>query len=102
MRSLLLLLAVATVCVARGELPPMGWMSWEIFRCEVDCGANPTSCINEQLYKDHADRLAADGFVTAGASDGLVRIMDVNNNIDVVARGLSSVCYSRDVFEFHY
>ena len=23
--------------------PPMGWMSWEIFRCEDDCETNPAS-----------------------------------------------------------
>ena len=46
--------------------PPMGWLSWEQFRCEVDCGAHPDSCINEKLYKDMADRLAADGFKELG------------------------------------
>eukprot|EP00954_Amorphochlora_amoebiformis_P000247 20157-Amorphochlora_amoeboformis.AAC.1 len=47
--------------------PPMGWMSWERFRCEsefsglsgfrnkhdpipADCNAHPNACINEELY----------------------------------------------------
>ena len=43
----------------------MGWMSWEVFRCEVDC-KNPDACINERLYKEMADRLRDDGYVAAG------------------------------------
>ena len=31
------------------------------FRCETDCVAHPTACINEDLYKTSADALAADG-----------------------------------------
>jgi hypothetical protein len=31
--------------------PPMGWMSWTKFYCEIDCLRHPYSCINEQLYK---------------------------------------------------
>jgi len=31
--------------------PPMGWMSWTIFYCEINCFKYPTGCINEQLYK---------------------------------------------------
>lgn len=40
----------------------MGWMSWSRFFCEIDCERHPTSCINEELYKAHADRLVEDGF----------------------------------------
>lgn len=25
--------------------PPMGWMSWERFRCTIDCEANPDDCL---------------------------------------------------------
>jgi alpha-galactosidase len=46
--------------------PPMGWLSWERFACQTDCDKYPHSCINEQLYKDMADRLAADGFKELG------------------------------------
>ncbi len=46
--------------------PPMGWLSWERFACQTDCEKHPHSCINEQLYKDMADRLAADGFKELG------------------------------------
>ncbi len=46
--------------------PPMGWLSWERFACEIDCDKYPYPCINEQLYKDMTDRLAADGFKEFG------------------------------------
>ena len=46
--------------------PPMGWLSWLRFQCEIDCKTYPDSCINEQLYKEHADRLVADGFKALG------------------------------------
>jgi hypothetical protein len=46
--------------------PPMGWLSWTRFACQTDCTTYPKSCINEQLFKDQADRLAADGFSDLG------------------------------------
>ena len=46
--------------------PPMGWMSWEIFRCDVNCELNPTACINHVLYEQMTDHIAADGFLAAG------------------------------------
>lgn len=53
-------------CTAGTSTPPMGWMSWEIFRCDVDCDDNPTSCINEALYKAQTDALVAGGYLAAG------------------------------------
>ena len=73
----------------------MGWMSWERFRCDIDCKTSPngkvtlsffstlsdkifsrshnlkttiskSDCINEDLYKDMATRIAEDGFLEAG------------------------------------
>lgn len=44
----------------------MGWMSWEVFRCETDCAAHPDACIDEHLYKQMADALQTDGYVAAG------------------------------------
>ncbi|XP_054159455.1 alpha-N-acetylgalactosaminidase-like [Oppia nitens] len=46
--------------------PPMGWLSWTRYACEIDCVKYPKSCINEDLYKEQADRLAADGFKELG------------------------------------
>jgi hypothetical protein len=48
------------------RLPPMGWMSWSRFFCEIDCVAHPNGCINEALYKVHADKLVSDGFKDVG------------------------------------
>ena len=44
----------------------MGWMSWEVFRCEIDCTAHPDACINERLYKQMAHVMQTDGYVAAG------------------------------------
>ncbi|KHN82558.1 Alpha-N-acetylgalactosaminidase [Toxocara canis] len=46
--------------------PPMGWMSWTKFYCEMDCRRHPFACISEKLYMDMADRLVEDGYVQAG------------------------------------
>ncbi|GFY46262.1 alpha-N-acetylgalactosaminidase [Trichonephila inaurata madagascariensis] len=46
--------------------PPMGWLSWERFTCNIDCIKNPDECISEKLYMDMADRMVADGFREAG------------------------------------
>lgn len=46
--------------------PPMGWMSWATFYCEINCKAHPDHCINEKLYRDMADRLVEDGFLAVG------------------------------------
>ena len=31
--------------------PPMGWLSWERFRCNTDCDQDPEFCIGENLFK---------------------------------------------------
>ena len=44
----------------------MGWMSWEIFRCNVDCKADPANCISERLYHEQADAIVSQGFLSVG------------------------------------
>ncbi|CAD5118486.1 DgyrCDS7185 [Dimorphilus gyrociliatus] len=44
----------------------MGWLSWERFRCNIDCVNDPDNCISENLYKRMADHLAADGYKDVG------------------------------------
>ncbi|UXI16833.1 hypothetical protein NH340_JMT02776 [Sarcoptes scabiei] len=46
--------------------PPMGWLSWLRFTCEINCEQYPNSCINEKLYKDMIDRIAEDGYLQVG------------------------------------
>lgn len=30
--------------------PPMGWLTWERFRCNTDCTNDPENCIRFGLY----------------------------------------------------
>ena len=46
--------------------PPMGFLSWERFRCQTNCRAFPDDCISENLYKSIADALVEGGFARAG------------------------------------
>ncbi|RUS81951.1 hypothetical protein EGW08_010296 [Elysia chlorotica] len=46
--------------------PPMGWLSWERFRCNTDCKNDPEHCISEQLYKRQADLMVSEGYRDAG------------------------------------
>jgi hypothetical protein len=46
--------------------PPMGWLSWERFGCNIDCNQFESSCISEKLYKDMADRLVELGLSGVG------------------------------------
>lgn len=48
------------------KTPPMGWMSWEIFRCEVNCTTHPDACIDHNLYERMTDHIASDGYLEAG------------------------------------
>jgi len=49
---MMILLVVVVVVVVDGLdnglalTPPMGWMTWERFRCTLDC-ENRTDCLNE-------------------------------------------------------
>ncbi|XP_041963891.1 alpha-N-acetylgalactosaminidase-like [Alosa sapidissima] len=64
----LLAFAVASSALENGLMrtPPMGWMAWERFRCNVDCENDPKNCISEGLFMDMADRLAEDGWMELG------------------------------------
>ena len=44
----------------------MGWLSWERFRCNLDCENFPDDCISEHLYKSMADHISTDGYLDAG------------------------------------
>lgn len=46
--------------------PPMGWMAWERFRCNLDCKEDPENCIGETLFRNMADRLSEDGWKELG------------------------------------
>ncbi|CAN9515177.1 unnamed protein product [Ophioblennius macclurei] len=46
--------------------PPMGWLHWERFTCDVDCARDPDTCISERLYMQMADVMAKEGWKEAG------------------------------------
>lgn len=58
----------ATLALDNGLMrtPPMGWLAWERYRCDIDCKNDPKNCISEQLFIDMADRLAEDGWRELG------------------------------------
>eukprot|EP01084_Bolivina_argentea_P097415 175113_1 len=46
--------------------PPMGWLSWQRFRCTTNCTLYPNNCINDKLYMTMADYLVSDGWLDVG------------------------------------
>eukprot|EP00117_Sycon_ciliatum_P038170 scpid76394/ scgid28418/ Alpha-N-acetylgalactosaminidase; Alpha-galactosidase B len=46
--------------------PPMGWLAWERFRCDLDCKDDPDNCISEKLFLDMGKRLSEDGWTKLG------------------------------------
>ncbi|XP_028837435.1 alpha-N-acetylgalactosaminidase-like [Denticeps clupeoides] len=67
--GIFILASIATVLSLDNGLmrtPPMGWMAWERYRCDIDCVSDPKNCISEALFIDMADRLAEDGWRELG------------------------------------
>ncbi|XP_052277678.1 alpha-galactosidase A-like isoform X2 [Dreissena polymorpha] len=46
--------------------PPMGWMQWQRFRCNLNCKDDPDNCISERLFMQIADAMASNGYRDAG------------------------------------
>ncbi|KAI3378671.1 hypothetical protein SNEBB_005599 [Seison nebaliae] len=46
--------------------PPMGWMSWQTFKCKTDCGNLPNECLNEYNIFEMAKELVRGGFLDSG------------------------------------
>ncbi|XP_044185754.1 alpha-N-acetylgalactosaminidase-like isoform X1 [Thunnus albacares] len=61
-------LSAATFALDNGLMrtPPMGWLAWERFRCDIDCEHDPKNCISQNLFIDMADRLSEDGWRELG------------------------------------
>ncbi|KAF7460020.1 alpha-N-acetylgalactosaminidase [Marmota monax] len=69
LKTVLLLTLVAQVLVLENGLlrtPPMGWLAWERFRCNIDCDEDPKNCISERLFMEMADLMAQDGWRDLG------------------------------------
>ena len=43
-------------------------MSWERFRCNVDCTADPDNCFSDRLVKQHVDILGSDEWHSTSSS----------------------------------
>lgn len=88
---LLLVQAINVLSLNNGlaRTPPMGWLSWTKFMCQVDCVHHPLSCINQQLYMDMADHMVSDGYLDAGYEfvniDDCWSEMQRNTNGELVA-----------------
>lgn len=66
-------MGVVAMCCSVGALdnglaltPPMGWLAWERFRCNVDCENDPYNCISESLFMTMADLLVSEGYADLG------------------------------------
>lgn len=46
--------------------PPMGWLTWQRFRCQTDCKTYPQDCVSEALVVRQAQMLAHDGWLARG------------------------------------
>ena len=44
----------------------MGWLSWERWRCFVNCEKDPANCLSERLVLETAERVVQDGYLAAG------------------------------------
>ncbi|SPP81611.1 alpha-N-acetylgalactosaminidase [Drosophila guanche] len=65
-----IIILLSTTCYSLdnglAKTPPMGWLSWERFRCNTDCVNDPDNCISEKLFQTMTDLIVADGYATAG------------------------------------
>uniref|UniRef100_A0A0K8TAY4 Alpha-galactosidase n=4 Tax=Lygus hesperus TaxID=30085 RepID=A0A0K8TAY4_LYGHE len=74
--SLRIILAFISVCIPYNLVwaldnglaltPPMGFMTWQRFRCITDCTKYPDECISDQLIRRTVDHMVNDGFREAG------------------------------------
>jgi Alpha galactosidase A len=46
--------------------PPMGWLSWERFGCQINCTVWPDSCVSEKLYLIQGRLMLEHGYLDAG------------------------------------
>lgn len=80
----LLVSSVSTLENGLSRTPPMGWLAWERFRCNIDCEHDPENCIrfvltstfpfkiltallcSEKLFMQMADVMLTEGYLDAG------------------------------------
>ena len=61
-------LPATTVALENGvaRTPPMGWLSWQRYRCHMNCTEDPDNCFSEKLIKKIIDEMASGGWKEAG------------------------------------
>ena len=66
--------APSTNALSNGQAltPPMGFISWQRFRCNVDCAHDPDNCVSERLFKSIADAMVSEGYRDAGYVSALL------------------------------
>ena len=50
-------------------IPPccvQGWLSWQRYRCNMDCKNDPDNCFSEKLIKRTIDAMVSEGYKDAG------------------------------------
>ena len=62
----LLLMLVAALDNGVAKTPPQGWMTWQRYRCNTNCTADPKNCISEALIKETAEAMVSGGYKDAG------------------------------------
>lgn len=67
----LLWIALACKCSSASNnglalTPPMGWLAWEKFRCDVSCSTDPYNCISESLFLQQAELMVSYGLRDLG------------------------------------
>jgi hypothetical protein len=65
--ALLLVAQAAALLNGAALTPPMGWLSWQRYRCAIGCNnATGADCFNEKLIRDTADAMVSLGYKDAG------------------------------------
>lgn len=68
------------------KTPPMGWMSWEVFRCQTDCVNHPDACINHNLYEQTTYALVDGGYLALGYNQVIDDCWEQKNGRDSSGR----------------
>ncbi|KAK3872826.1 hypothetical protein Pcinc_022127 [Petrolisthes cinctipes] len=58
--------SVSSLDNGMARTPPMGWLSWQRFRCNTDCVNDPHHCISESLFMQMADIIVNEGYRDLG------------------------------------
>ena len=47
-------------------LRTQGWLSWQRYRCNMDCKNDPDNCFSERLIKKTIDAMVSEGYKDVG------------------------------------